>query len=403
MLNRISHFFNSRRRKSSSKQRTDSETSLPSPPLSPCSLQSEDEDELKTPTPSRKDRDISLACSAFSTTEPEHCETLSQSSGQSTSSIVSLVKRQEEDSRSITPKTLDLPITPRLDSNSEHGFPGSRGQDTWLQSSVGQRSTEDKTVNQTAPSQSKGPLSEVSAAQTAPKSLRSNASANDSTVKNGEKQHGLNQKDTACPPPALGLTHQANEECPDTPGTNTGANQRELRHSCGQEHAPGTICPFCPLQLHKARVVEAYLREEKEGAQGDHWEGIPKDWQQDMPLVLAVPVVISEDSHTQDTADIPEDTLSPTKRLRQPSASQDPQTSLVQTNGPNTSHESKPGTPQEKHTSGEVCVTRKTVNLPSKHKQRARGTQGHHAWETPAKQTRSELPVKMAETAGLQR
>lgn len=415
MLNRLSHFFSLKRKKSSSKRRSDSDSSVSSPPLSPCSLQSEEEEELSTPTLSRKECDISVPPLAYAATDPEHFETLSQSSGHSTSSAVSIVTRNE-DFTNITPRTLDLAITPCLDLRPEKGFPESGVQDKCQQSSVDQSSTEgsteDKTVTQTALSEAKVPLSDVIATPVVPKSPDWNASVSKNTGNSGENQDNFNRKEAVFPSSALDLAQQVNEKCPDTQRENAGTKEPELSHSCKQEHAPGTNCPLCPPQRHKAIRVETYLRgEDKDREEGDNLKSIAKDWQEglqeDMPLVLAIPVtVISEDSDTQSTTDSPSDPLSSMECLQRPGSSQDSHTSLLQTSGSSTREESKPSTLQEKHASGEVCVTRKTVNLPSKHKampHKVRGNQVQSlAREKPAKQESKELPSKNAKTTTLQ-
>lgn len=375
MLNRLSHFFSSRRKRSSTKRYSDSD-SVVSPPLSPCSVQSEQEDGQKTPTPSRKDCDISLPGLANASREPELFETLSQSSGQSTSSIVSLVRCNEEDSRGITPKTLDLAVTPHPDANSVRGSK-SRVQNKHLQSSsIVQSSTEnskkDEPVNHTTLSESKIALSEVTATPSVPTSPSSHASMSNNSRNTGENQQRSSQ--TVFPSSAFDLTPRVIEEGPDTSSEDAGANEMQVSHPCEREHPPGPTRPFSPLQLHKAIKVEACLREEeKEKEKTDNTKGLTKDWQgglqADMPLVLAVPAtVIPEDSDTRDTTDNPSNTLSSIGYLQQPGTSQDSQTGLLTTTGPSSSKESKPSTPQERHAAGEICVTRKTVNLPSKHK-----------------------------------
>lgn len=404
MLNRISHFFSAKRKKSSTKQHSDSD-SVPSPPLSPCSLRSEQEDELKTPTPSRKDSNIASPHTANATTEPEHLETISQSSGHSTSSIVSLVRCNEEDSRNITPKKLDLAITPRPDPNSEQGSE-ARMQNKCLPSGVDQSSTEgsrDKTVNQVAQSESNMTLSEIAATRTVPKSHRSSdASVSNNSWNTGANQHTSNQRGTVFPSSALDLTPQVKVKCPDTQREDVGANNRDFSHSCEQEQTPGTTCPFCPHQLQKAIQVETYLRE-KEKEKEDNVEGIRKECQADMPLVLALPVaVISEDSDAQNTLDNPSNTVSAAERLQQPGTSQDPKTSLSKRNGPRTSNESTASTRQEKHTSGEVCVTRKTVNLPSKRKVMLQRASGALAGQKANIEENRQLPLKITEAAQLQ-
>lgn len=408
MLNRISHFFSSRRKRSSTKRHSDSD-SVVSPPLSPCSVQSDEEDGLKTPTPSRKDCDMSLPGLANFTREPELFETLSQSSGQSTSSIVSLVRCNEEDSRSISPKTLDLAVKPRLDPNSERGSE-SQVQNKHLQSSgIVQSSTEhsneDEPVNHTTLSESKIPLSEGTATPSVPLSPSSDVSTSNNSRNTGENQQRSSQ--TIFPSSALDFTLRVIEEGADKPREDAGFN--EMQVSFG-EHPPGTTHPFCPLQLHKAKKVEAYLREEeKEKEKADNAKGLTKDWQDglqaDMPLVLAVPAaIIPEDSDTQDTTDNLPNTLSSIGYLQQPGTSQDSQTGLLKT-GPSSSKESKPSTPQERQAAGEVCVTRKTVNLPSKHKvtpQRVHGPKVQKLAQEKAEET-SQSPSQMISDADVVR
>lgn len=412
MLNRISHFFSARRKKSSTKRHSDSD-SVPSPPLSPRSLQSEEEDELKTPTPSRKDSSIALPHSANTTTEPEQLETISQSSGESTSSIVSLVRCNDEDSRNVTPQRLDLAVTPRADPDSEQGSE-ARVQNKCLQSSVDQSSTEgskdDKTVNQEALPESKIPLSEIGATQTVPKSHRSSdASVSNNSWNAGENQDTLNQRGTVSPSSALDLTPQAIKKCPDTQREDVGDNNRDFSPSCEQEQTPATTCPFCPHRLTKAIQVETNPGEkETEKEKEDNVEAMTKGCQAglqpDMLLVLALPAaVIPEDSDAQNTTDTPPNTLSAVECLQQAGTSQDSKTSSSKRNGPRTSNESRPSTRQEKHTSGGVCVTRKTVNLPSKRKvllQRESG--GHLAGQKANTQDNGEVPLKITEAAHLQ-
>lgn len=400
MFNRLSHFFSSKRKKSSSKQRSDSETSVPSPPLSPCPLQSEQEEELDTPTPSRKEWDISVPCLAQTTTGPEHFETLSQSSGESTSSTVSIVTCNDV-STNITPRTLDLAIT-RLDSNTQEVFPESRAQDNCQQSSVDQSSTEgsreDNRVNQEGLSEVKCPLSEVIATPTVPLSHVKSAPASQNTVNTKDNQD-FNQREAAFSSFALDFTQQANEKCPSTQKEKAGTTKRKLRRSCGQEHVLGTNDPLFPLKLHKAILVETYLGEEDiNKKEGDNLKCITKDWQEgpqtDMPLVLALPVtVVSEDSDTQSTRDSPSDT----PMEQRAGSSQEFHTSLLQTKGSSSHDESKLSTPQEKHTSGDVCVTRKTVNLPSKLKVVPQEAQSL-AQEKPTKEDNRELPSIMLKT-----
>lgn len=381
VLNRLSHFFSSKRKKSSSKRHSDSDTSVPSPPLSPCSLQSEEEEDRNTPTPSQKECNILVP--HLATTDPEHFETLSQSSSHSTSSTVSIVTHNEI-STNILPRTLDLTIKSCLDSSPGKRFPESRGQDKCQQSSV-EVSTEDKIVNQTVLPEATVPLSKVIATPTVPKLPGSNASASKNTVNTGKNQDNFNPREAVLQFSALDLTQQVNKKCPDAQRENAGTNKRERSHSCEQECVPGTSSSLYPLQPHKA--VKTYLREEDKNKE-ENLKSVTKDgqgdFQADMPLVLAIPVtVIPEDSDTQGTSDSPSDTLPSMDFLQLPGSSQNFHTSTLQV----------------KHSSGEVCVTRKTVNLPSKHRvmpQKVRGNQVQSlAPEKLTQEGKRELPSKM--------
>lgn len=406
MLNRLSHFFSSKRKKSSSKRHSDSDTSIPSPPLSPCSLQSEEEEEVNTPTPSRKERGISVPHAAHTTEDPEHFDTLSQSSGHSSSSTISIVTRTA-DSTNITPTTSDLTITTSLDLKGKlqkEGFPESRVQDKYQQSNVNQSSSEDKIVNQTPPSEAKVLLSEVIATPAVQRSPGSNASAGKNTVNTGGNQDKVNQREVVFPSSALDLNKQVNEKCEKASAKIViRTSERGLSQSCEKEHVP-----LGHTQLHKAIRVETYLGpEEKDIEEGGNLKSITKDCQEerqaDMPLVLAIPVtVISEDSDTHGSPDSTSHTLSSMECLQPPGSSQDSHTPLSQTNKSSTHNKSKPSTLEEKHTSGEVCVTRKTVNLPSKHKVVLGNQVQSLALEKPTKRESSELPSQMSKATKLQ-
>lgn len=397
VFNRLSHFFSSKRKKNSSKRHSNSDTNVPSPPLSPCSVQSEEDEELNTPTPSRKECNILVP--HLAPTDPEHFETLSQSSDHSTSSTVSIVTCNEN-STNIIPRTLNLAIKPCLDSCPGEAFLESRVQDKCQQSSVDpsstEVSTEHKTVNQTVLLEAKVPFSTVIATPTVPKPPSSNASA-------FENQDNFNPREAVLQSPAFDLTQQDNKTCPDAQKENAGTNKRE------QECIPGTNGS---LQLHEAIQVETYLREvDKDKEEGDNLKSITKDWQEglqaDMPLVLAIPVrVIPEDCDTKGTTDSPPDTSPSMEYLQLPGSSQNFHTTLLQTHGSSTCNESKPSTLQEKHASAEVCVTRKTVNLPSKHRVMPPKIHGNQVQrsvlEKPTKEENRELHSKMLKTTKLQ-
>lgn len=136
-----------------------------------------------------------------------------------------------------------------------------------------------------------------------------------------------------------------------------------------------------PIQLHKAIWVETHLGEEEDWErEGENEKNIMKQEEglrADSPPFLAVPVTVipEDDSGTQGTPDspsTPSETLPSSGSLPKSAISLAPatrefQTNLVQPEEPGTGTVSKQSPHQEKRRSREIRVTRKTVNLPSKH------------------------------------
>lgn len=299
---------------------------------------------------------------AYTTAEADPSETLSQSSGHSSSSNVSIVTCHEADTRTT--------VKP-LDQRSTEG------------------PSEDKTIDQMAPSESEFPPSDVSVPQTVPKPPCSGSSTSDNTKNIGHNQIKSNQSGAVPPSSPSGLNQPDSETCPNTPEDTS----RERSHSCEQEHIAGTNCPSNALQLHKAIWVETYLGEEEKEGEERGKEDCQEGLRADVAPVQALPAaIISKDNLS--------DTLSSVRCLQQPGEPQDPKTEVLEKNGPSSNKDPNPVTLQEKQKSGDVCVTRKTVNLPSKHKvtaQRGR-SQGQHVAQE--KQKDEQLPL--AETINQQ-
>lgn len=409
MFNQISRFFNSRRKKSSSKQHSDTDTSTPTSPLSPRSVLSEEEDGQKTPTSSRKDCEPSFFCYAVTRAGEEHGECISQSSNCSTPSMVSLLTcdahfpfadsnnsggssvRQvsghristastERKSGNMTPTNLDIATTPFPDSISELGFAESLIEDInlRLQSSIEQEgSKQDKAVNHTTLSTLKIPLSKESA-PTSSKLSSVSVTLNKSSVI-GDQRHSssIRERNLGTPSSSLRLIaiQPENEKRLDTSREYSGTEKIAWSPSCEQEPKPKDNFT---VAIHKAIWVETHLGEEElEKHEGGQLKDVMKEIEEGpravSPPMLAVPVTVNPEDgiKTQSTivnSSVPSETLSPCDSLSPSGTVQEFQTISQQADRQDTASQSKPSSLCEKHRSRELRVTRKTVNLPSKHK-----------------------------------
>ncbi|XP_040916135.1 beta/gamma crystallin domain-containing protein 1 isoform X2 [Toxotes jaculatrix] len=420
MFDRLSSFFNSKRKKSGSRQRSDTSADAGSPasPSSPRSPQPEQEDGLKTPTPSRKDSE--LAGPRDEQGKPG--DTLSQSSSPSASSIVSEFTNEaelpfadnsssgqssvrevsvcrvstagsERNSGNVTPTTLDPATTthPGADSSSDVGFAESVVEEVskrlhvHLDESILKNAEGSSTVSPTALS-FKIPLSTTAEAPKSPNLTSISLASKKSSVKVGEKGHSTSLTGITLRPQSstshLNTTQQEYE--------NSGAKRRAQIFS-GETIAAWSPSPETeevprgdsPVQLHKAIWVETHLGEEEVGErEGEKEKDTMKEWEEgfraDSPPVLAIPVTVipEDDSVTQGTADSPStssETLPPSGSLPESAISLalttgEFQTILLQPEEPDTGTDSKQSSLQERRRPRETRVTRKTVNLPSKHK-----------------------------------
>lgn len=443
MLDRLSNFFNSKRKKSSSRKHSDSsaDASSPTSPLSPHSPQFQQEDGIKTPTPSRKDGDPAGPHYAETKSRAglERGDTHSQSSSPGTTSTVSLLTDEaelpfadsnssgrnsvrevhvcristasgERNSGNVTPTTLDLATTtlPSADSSSGLGFAESvveevskRLQASLEESTLKSRegSSEDNAVNQTTLSTLKVPFSKAAEAPKSPNLTSISLATKKTSVKFGEKGHSTALKgitlDTQSSRSHLITTQQEDEDAPDTAKENSGAKRRARIFSWDTVAKSWTPSPEeeqvprgdSPVHLHKAIWVETYLGEEEEGErEGEKDREKMKEGEEgfraDSPPVLAIPVTVipEDDSVTQGAADgpsTPAETLSssgslPESAISLASTAGEFQTTVQQPEESDTGTRSKQSSLQGKRRSREIRVTRKTVNLPSKHKVFAR-------------------------------
>lgn len=422
MFDRFSSLF--KRKKSSSRQHSDASSG----PSSPTSSQPKQEGALKTPTSSRKDSELT-GLHYESQTGAEHSDHLSQSSSPSASSIASLVTNEadlpfadsnssgkgsvremnvhrvstaggERNSGNVTPTTLDPPTTTHLsaDTSSELSFSESvveevskrlhvNLEENTLKNTDG--SSEGRTVSPTTLTSFNTPLS-ISSPVEAPKSpnLISISLASKKTfVKLGEMGHvtaltGVTLRSQSSTPQL-----KEDEDSLDIEKEDSRA-KRNAQIFPGETIAMAWSCSpereempriDSPIQLHKAIWVETYLGEEENGEwegekENDRMKQEEKDFRANSPPVLAIPVTVIpvDDSATQGAADSPSTPLPASGSLPESTSlattTGECHTTLPQPEEPDSGTDTKQSSFQEKRKLKEIRVTRKTVNLPSKHK-----------------------------------
>lgn len=425
VFNRISNFLNSRRKKSSSRQHSDSDTSAPTSPLSPHSHKFQEEDGLKTPTSPRRDYELAFPHYADQS-GAKHGEPFSQCSSPSSSSQVSLpseadlpfadsdssgrssvrqvhvcrisTANSERNSGNVTPTAVDLALPPHPGSCPEPDFAeslvqevskrlGARMEESSLMNAEG--FNENNAVSKTTTSTLKIPLSKSLDAPKSPNLTSISVSSNKTSVKVGGRGHTTALREVTLgsksPSSQLSMTQQEGKDS-DISRENSGSKRRarvfswEEMPPANKTHIPRDDSP---VQLHKAIWVETHLGDwEQVEREGDEEEDVMKEWEEglraDSPPVLAVPatVIPEDDLVIHSTADSP-----PTRSKSLPSRGGLPQTAIslaptageFQPNsplpeGPDTGSHSKQSSLPQKRKSKELRVTRKTVNLPSKHK-----------------------------------
>ncbi|XP_035809986.2 microtubule-associated protein futsch isoform X2 [Amphiprion ocellaris] len=439
VFDRISNFFRSGRKKSSSsRQPSDSSASSPASPSSPRSSQSQEEDGLKTPTPSRKDGELTGPHGAVpgSRLRAEHGDSLSQSSSPSASSMASVVTKEAElpfadsdssgrssvrevhvcristgssdrNSGNVAAAALHLPSTtePAADSHSELGFTESVVEEVskrlqfHLEESIGkktERSGEDDMVTPTTLSSLQIPVSKTAEAPKSPNLTSISLASKTTVVKIGGNGHS-----TALTGITLGshsstshiITTQQLEKSLDTERESTRARTSAQISTVSGETTVTVRSPSperepaprgdSPIQLHKAIWVETHLGEEEEGErEGEKEKDIMNQGEEglraDSPPVLAIPVTVipEDDSESPTAADgpaapshiLPTGGISPEAATSLASTTREFQITSPQSAEPDTGTDSKQSSLEEKHRPREIRVTRKTVNLPSKHK-----------------------------------
>uniref|UniRef100_A0A3Q3JCT0 Beta/gamma crystallin 'Greek key' domain-containing protein n=1 Tax=Monopterus albus TaxID=43700 RepID=A0A3Q3JCT0_MONAL len=420
VLDRLSNFFHSKRKKSSSRQHSDTSTNGGSP----ASPQSQPDDGQKTPTPFRKDSELT-GPHYESQTGAEHSDTVSQSSIPSASSMTSFsadeaefpfadsnssgrnsvkemnVVGTERNSCDLTSTTLDLTEIAQVSArpSSELSLTESVVEEVNKRLHVNleerilkntEGSSEDGKVSPTTLMAFTIPISKEAEVSKSSKLTTISLASKKGTTKVGDTGHNtdlteitLSSHSSTSPPD---VTEQKDKDSPELKMENSRAKRKTRKKSSGETAAmlrsPSLERDDSPVQLYKAIWVETYLGEEEDEREGvnerDTMKEREEDLRADSPPVLAMPVtVISEDdSVTRDAADspsTPSETLPSSGSLPESEISLAPTTGELQTTSslpeePDTGTDSKQSSLQEKRSLREIRVTRKTVNLPSKQK-----------------------------------
>ncbi|XP_034078232.1 uncharacterized protein crybg1a isoform X2 [Gymnodraco acuticeps] len=399
MMDRLSHFFNKRKKSTRHRSDASSDGTTPTSPLSPCSPLPLEEDGLKTPTPSRKDIEGA-----------EYGDTLSQNSSPSGSSVISLLTgdadlpfadsnssgsvrevhmcrvstaSMERKSGNVTPTTLDLTTTTQ--PSAESGFAESVAEEVSRRLS----SLDGNTVKNTENKSSTFKISLSNAAENpkSPNLTSISLGTKTTSVKIGDKGHS-----TALRGITLGSRSSTSrpattqKEGGDSPYLVREDKRRGQVFSWDTEASDWSPSPEkekvpeggSPV-FYKALWVETHLGPEEDvGREGEKEKDIMKQEEEgfraDSPPVLAIPVRVipEDDSLPQSAADCPS---TPSESL--PSGGSLPesdlslalttgefQTTVPQPEEPGTG--SKQSSLQDKRRVREHRVSRKSVNLPSK-------------------------------------
>ncbi|XP_060938951.1 titin homolog [Limanda limanda] len=423
VLDRLSNFFTSKRKKSSSRHSSDASNDARSPasPLSPRSTQSEDEEDgQKTPTPSRKANELPLYGEAK--TGAEQVNARSQCPSPSASSTVSLVMDDadppfadssssgrssvretnvcristasgDKNSGNVTPASRKLPTTTHrsADSGTEIGFAESVVEEVNKKLQVNleehiqtnaKASTKDGTVRSTTQMPFKTPVLKTAEGPNSPNLTSISLASKKSSVKVGKRGHS-----TALTGIRLGSQSSTSKEEGESVDKGREKSRDRRRGQVFSESTPMEWDPSnesgeiagreSPVRFHRAIWVETHMGEEeavvREGEkERDAMTEREVDFRADSPPVFAIPVTVipEDDSISQDAADGPSETLPPSGSLPEPAISSggEFQTSSPPPEEPDAGKDSEKGSLPERRKSREVRITRKTVNLPSKHK-----------------------------------
>ncbi|XP_076026686.1 uncharacterized protein crybg1a isoform X2 [Genypterus blacodes] len=411
VFDRISSFFNTRKRRSSSRKQSDgTEGSSPSTqvspvppatPVSPRSPQASEEDGQKTPTPSRKQGQLSrldgggggsAVSSSVTSLASDTALPFADSSSSGHGSVRELhvcrvsTAHGSRNSGNVTPTPADLATSTHTstDLGSEQGFLQSVVQEVNKSLQVNLEETIMKDAETSGRDKTAVPsLRKTMAAPKSPNLTSISLESKKTSVRSDGSVHssGLSGIRLGSSSRIATASHtikpQQDAEDGRDKARKHAANVPSL--SPDKEEIPRSDSP---VQLHKAIWVETHLgaEEEEEGrwegeGQGGFGREREEDFRADSPPVLAIAViVIPEDDWFPEAAPggpAPPPHAAPSHgRLPESAVSLAATTGDFQTNAPppeEPSTATRRSSSQDKHGPKETRVTRKTVRLPSKH------------------------------------
>ncbi|XP_061651000.1 uncharacterized protein crybg1a isoform X3 [Phyllopteryx taeniolatus] len=388
VLDRLGRFLNPKKRKSRGDRTSDSSVNAsgpgsPSPPLSPHSPLLRREGGSKTPTPSRKDdkpKETELRGGV------ESGNNLSGSSSRSASSVVSLLSDEadipfadsnssgcssvkevpgflgQKHSGNVTPTALDFATAtlPCSDTKSEVGFAESVAEEISKRLQMDLEAIAEKKAEGSTKGGGDRPTN-VPPLQipfpnnaTLPKSP--NVTSAKTSVQHSTTLKGITSGSKLPGTRALSTQHEG----PPDVGRESSAQSRSQE----RDQVPAGESP---TQLFKAILVDTHLGEEERiGWEGDMRGDREEDGVPLSPPVLAIPVTVFPEDES-----VTRERTGTTRSLAELSSAPtmlDLKTTWRQAEEPDAGADSKKHPLKKKQGSKETCVTRKTVNLPSKPK-----------------------------------
>lgn len=381
MFDRLSSLFKKKKSRSRQQSNDCSDAGTPTPPLSPCSPLSQyeagrngyGEDGNRSPWPG------SSGAASLLRDEADLPFADSDSSGRSSVREVMVCRvraaSDEDKSGNVTPTT-----EPVADPGSGLGFTHSVVEEVSKRLQIhleedGRKDAEgeDRAVTPTTPMTFKTLISKTAEAPKSPNLTSISLATKKTCVRIGEKGHSTSltgirlgsQSSTS----HLITTQEEGGGCGDGEKDNSRAQVLSGETISTKSETEGTPRGDSPVLLHKAIYVETHLgeEEEEEGRGAAKKEEEEEGCRVDSPPLLAVPAtVIQEDECVAEGRALGPPASSESGCLAHTAG--EFQAGSAQPQEPAAGTASKQSSLQERRRPRENRVTRKTVNLPSKHK-----------------------------------
>ncbi|KAK7904490.1 hypothetical protein WMY93_017097 [Mugilogobius chulae] len=403
VLDRISNFFNHKKRKSSNSKLPSEASTEAGSPLSPRSLQFRDDGLLtltQSPNARKKGAEcsdnlsntstpstVSLASVVAGNTELPFAD--SSSSGKSSVREVTVCKisTAEGNSLNVTSSTCKTSSLPKAGSSSVLGFADSVVEEVSKRLQVLEHTEENKgerTFQRLTQTTVTSTSSNHSAPPKSPNLTSISLATKKSSVKVGENEHstslsgitlGSQSSTSHLITKRQDQAHVPTDRCNDVKQVETVSRDLEEPAAVIASHQEDEAAKTESPVLVKAIWVETHLGEEgwsREGETDDLIRGSEEGFRADSPPVLAIPVTVipEDDSFRQSATDrpaTPRESAPSGGSLPEPALTQESHRASPEPGSTSAGTESKPKSITET-SPGEVHVTRKTVSLPSKHR-----------------------------------